>query len=155
MSSLCTHCASRGFRLARSAVAARPTRSGAGSRRLESAPAITPWTARGLHSATTARAIWTAGSSVSPARRSGSAVAPLARSRFAVTGRRFIACPAEPPTDPSEDFEPAEEELQPGEALEMHLTDAAIKVSRHGRVSPLEGTLCGTARRDLGWRLVC
>ena len=44
--------------------------------------------------------------------------------------RRFIACKAEPPTDPSEDFEPVEEELKEGEALEMHLTEAAIKVRR-------------------------
>ncbi|KAJ8296639.1 hypothetical protein OF846_000989 [Rhodotorula toruloides] len=41
--------------------------------------------------------------------------------------RRGIACPAEPPANPPEDFEPVEEELAEGETLEMHLTDAAIK----------------------------
>ncbi|BGP22020.1 iron-sulfur cluster assembly accessory protein Isa2 [Rhodotorula toruloides] len=41
--------------------------------------------------------------------------------------RRGIACSAEPPANPPEDFEPVEEELAEGETLEMHLTDAAIK----------------------------
>ncbi|GAA5883266.1 hypothetical protein JCM3774_001789 [Rhodotorula dairenensis] len=142
MSSLCTYCASRGARLARSAFVTRPSRSVAGSPRLESAPGYTPWTARSLHSTTTARALWRVGFS---SRRSGTTAAPLAPPRSAVsaavTGRRFIACPAEPPTEPSEDFEPVEEELQPGEQLEMHLTDAAIKQIERAQAKANDPTL--------------
>ncbi|GAA5911404.1 hypothetical protein JCM5296_002973 [Sporobolomyces johnsonii] len=45
----------------------------------------------------------------------------------AATRRRAISVVAQPPPEPSEDFEPVEEELKEGETLEMALTDAAIK----------------------------
>ncbi|GAA5949238.1 hypothetical protein JCM21900_000871 [Sporobolomyces salmonicolor] len=45
----------------------------------------------------------------------------------AATHRRGISVVAQPPPEPSEDFEPVEAELTEGETLEMALTDAAIK----------------------------
>ncbi|BGP29220.1 [4Fe-4S] proteins maturation [Rhodotorula toruloides] len=52
---------------------------------------------------------------------------PIIARATAPLQRRGITCPAEPPANPPEDFEPVEEELAEGETLEMHLTDAAIK----------------------------
>lgn len=131
MSLLCGYCASRSARLARSAPLPKLLRSQAASAslpRLESA-------SRSIHSAARSSSPWATPSS----RRfsTAAAKAPFLSPRYtspAVTAtrphRRFIACKAEPPTDPSEDFEPVEEELKEGEALEMHLTEAAIKVRR-------------------------
>ncbi|GJN87737.1 hypothetical protein Rhopal_000692-T1 [Rhodotorula paludigena] len=51
------------------------------------------------------------------------------RARWAATtpSRRGIACAAQPPANPPEDFEPVEDELKEGEKLEMDLTDKAVK----------------------------
>lgn len=91
------------------------------SRLVRHATPVSPWSpVRSMHS--------------SPARASAllsatrSPRAPLLSSTR-MSPRRNIACAAEPPENPSADFEPVEEELQEGERLEMHLTDAAIKVS--------------------------
>lgn len=65
--------------------------------------------------------------------------------------RRGIACPAEPPANPPEDFEPVEEELAEGETLEMHLTDAAIKV----RFSLGYATAGGAASLVVRARMMC
>ncbi|TKA53366.1 hypothetical protein B0A53_04384 [Rhodotorula sp. CCFEE 5036] len=48
---------------------------------------------------------------------------------------------AEPPTNPSEDFEPVEQELKEGEALEMHLTEAAIKQIERAQAKANDPTL--------------
>ncbi|GAA6048067.1 hypothetical protein JCM3770_000175 [Rhodotorula araucariae] len=41
--------------------------------------------------------------------------------------RRGIVCPAQPPPNPPDGFEPVEDDLADGESLEINLTDAAIK----------------------------
>ncbi|POY73443.1 hypothetical protein BMF94_3380 [Rhodotorula taiwanensis] len=89
------------------------------SRLVRRATPVSPWSpVRSMHS--------------SPARASAllsatrSPRAPLLSSTR-MSPRRNIACVAEAPENPSEDFEPVEEEMQEGERLEMHLTDAAIK----------------------------
>ncbi|GAA5856486.1 hypothetical protein JCM8547_008766 [Rhodosporidiobolus lusitaniae] len=38
-----------------------------------------------------------------------------------------VTCPAQPPDNPPEDFEPVEDELREGEKLEMKLTESAVK----------------------------
>lgn len=132
MSSLCGYCASRSARLARSASLPKSIRPQAAAStslpRLESAP-------RSTHSAAKSSSLWAA--RVSRRGFSHAATSPATPSPRCTTlvnatrvYRRFIACKAEPPTNPSEDFEPVEQELKEGEALEMHLTEAAIKVRR-------------------------
>ncbi|GAA6044398.1 hypothetical protein JCM8097_007242 [Rhodosporidiobolus ruineniae] len=41
--------------------------------------------------------------------------------------KQALRCTAEPPPNPSDDFEPVEDELKAGEVLDMGLTEAAVK----------------------------
>lgn len=112
------------------------------SRLARHATPVSPWSpGRSVHSAAVQ------GSALLPATRSR-ATPPLSSSRT-LTQRRNIACAAEAPENPSEDFESVEEELQEGERLEMHLTDAAIKVSQPGLLFATRDRF----KRDLSLRL--
>ncbi|GAA6024359.1 hypothetical protein JCM10207_003316 [Rhodosporidiobolus poonsookiae] len=52
-----------------------------------------------------------------------------------------LVCPAEPPANPSDDFEPVEEELGEGERLEMRLTEAAVKQIERAQAAAKDPTL--------------
>ncbi|GAA5937776.1 hypothetical protein JCM3775_002124 [Rhodotorula graminis] len=80
-----------------------------------------PAHARQLHTTTRAPGL----ASTRP-RTSSSPSSLLIAATFA-PARRTIVCPAEPPPAPSDDFEPVEDDLPPGQHLAMTLTPSAIR----------------------------
>ncbi|GAA6025903.1 hypothetical protein JCM8202_004730 [Rhodotorula sphaerocarpa] len=146
----CIRCTARLSALYRSAGAASSSVSSSSSlavagsafRSSRAAQRWTPSTAlqtRALHASRPAAAGPSTGGTLAAASRRPASAAAAARTPRSppppssrvlggtFVGRRFIACSAQPPPNPSEDFEPVEEELKEGETLEMHLTEAAIK----------------------------
>ncbi|GAA5991444.1 hypothetical protein JCM10908_005704 [Rhodotorula pacifica] len=145
MSALCTYCATQSSRLAQSVVprASRSVapRSLASATLNRSSPTVTVWTARSLHSTRFPHALWTDSTTTRRLGPSTPAAPQPPMGSLQGAPRRFIACPAEPPANPSEDFEPVEEELKEGEALEMHLTEAAIKQIERAQAKAGDTTL--------------
>ncbi|GAA5892279.1 hypothetical protein JCM8208_001500 [Rhodotorula glutinis] len=123
MQRTCIRCAHQLAARPLSSLAASTSSSPAPSARLAAhrvaqPPRVQPVQARRLHTAPHVTSLLTA---VRPRPSSSSLLIAATRSA------RTIVCPAEPPPAPSDDFEPVEDDLPPGQSLAMTLTPSAIR----------------------------
>ena len=125
MQRTCTRCAQQLTARPLSSLLPSTSSSPAPSARLAVRPVARaqPAHARRLHTAPQATLL----ASVRPRPSSSSSLLLAATRSPTSPARRTIVCPAEPPTSPSDDFEPVEDDLPAGEHLTMTLTPSAIR----------------------------